>query len=229
MKRGLALPELNPTFGPFGRRVKFYGALAIVAIFIWLVARPRPYWVAISTAYATLLCITVAPLFANDYFRLKGDEGFTDKARINMTEPLSCLTAALALRAVLDTSTDDISKAFFLGLLVGLPYALFLWVIVRRASFLIAAGIGMGLGPAILLHLNALTLPAHGYVERGVVSSTYTSTKPWRHVVIASIEGSKVELVVPADSLSSYKVGRRICTEVRAGMFGIRQRSIQAC
>ena len=87
MKRGLALPELNPTFGPFGRRVKFYGALAIVAIFIWLVARPRPYWVAISTAYATLLCITVAPLFANDYFRLKGDGGFTAVSYTHLTLP----------------------------------------------------------------------------------------------------------------------------------------------
>jgi hypothetical protein len=230
MKRGLALPELSPTLGPLGRRTRFFGAFVTVVICVWVLVRPQPYWAAILAAYAAIFSITVAPLVANDYFRLREPRGNPpDKTRINIAAPLSCLSAVLLIRAVLDMDTVEFAKAIFFGLLAGSIYALLLWVIVRRASVGIAVLIGVFLGPAALLHTNAATLSAEGYMERGVVSDKYVSSKPRRHVVVASVGSSKVELSVPKESFSNYAAGQDICTEVRTGAFGIHVRFIRAC
>ena len=230
MKRSLALPELSPNLGPLGRRIRFFGAFVTVAICVWVLVRPQPYWAAILAAYAAIFSITVAPLVANDYFRLREPRGNPpDRTRINIAAPLSCLSAVLLIRAVMDMDTIELAKAIFLGLLAGSMYALLLWVIVRRASLGIAALVGVFLGPPALLHTNAATLSAEGYMERGVVSNKYASSKPRRYVVVASMGPSQVELTVPQESFSSYAAGQDICTEVRSGAFGIHVRFIRAC
>ena len=230
MKRGLALPELSPNLGPLGRRIRFFGAFVTVAICVWVLVRPQPYWAAILVAYAAIFSITVAPLVANDYFRLWEPRGTPpDRTRINIAAPLSCLSAVLLTRALMDMNTVELTKAIFFGLLAGSMYALLLWVIVRRASFGIAALVGAFLGPAALLHTNAATLPAEGYMERGVVSKKYASSKPRRHIVVATMGPNQVELTVSQESFSSYAAGQDICTEVRSGAFGIRVRFIQVC
>lgn len=230
MSRDLALPELNPTLGPVGRRIKFFGALATVGICLWVLLHPQPYWAAISTAYAAIFGVTVAPLVANDYFRLRDPRSnLPDRTRINIAAPLSCLSAVLLVRAVVDMDTVELAKAVSFGFLAGLMYALLLWVVVRRASFGIAALVGLFLGPAVLLHMNAATLSAEGYSERGVITNKYSTTKPRRHVVVASIGTSKVDLTVSQEKFASYAVGQDICTEVRSGAIGIRVRFVRAC
>lgn len=230
MTRGLTLPELGPIPRPRARFIRLVAGSATVAVCAWVLAYPRPYWVAICSAYVALAVMTVAPLAAKDEFRLREPrQNPPDRTRFNLTVPLTSISAVLMMRAVLDLNTVDVAKAATFGLLGSLMYALLVWVIVPRASFGIAALIGLLLGPAAVLHLNAVTLSDSGYLERGVVTGKYASTKPYRHIVVVAIGANRVELPTHKGSFSSYAVGQPICTEVRVGALGIGARDFRPC
>lgn len=225
----LRLPEIGPRLSQVERATKYGIGITAASLCIWLLLAPDPYFLVVGLAAALVVLLTLSPLVQPDLFRLLEHTSPPDRTRINLAGPLICTAGALFVRAIVDYDLVDVGKLIVLGALGGFAHAALLWVLVRRASLVLSALVGVWFSPATLLHVNGATLPMTGYEERGVVVRKYTSTKPRRNAVVVALSQNEVTMSTDSVSYLKFKAGQQVCVLVRTGAIGLRVRNFTEC